>query len=84
MKYLIEHNRPECIACRACVTHSPVFWEMDDFEGKSNLKNSQRLPNSTEKLEISAEDYACNKAAADNCPVNIIHITDLETGEKII
>jgi ferredoxin len=77
-KYKIEHKREDCIACAACWIECPEFWEQGE-DGKSHLKGEA---NNT--LEIEEKDLACNKEAADNCPVNIIHITNLETNEKLI
>ena len=37
-----------------------------------------------EELDVEEKDYQVNKEAADSCPVNVIHITNKETGEKII
>ncbi len=53
-------------------------------DGKSSVKGGTRLENGRESLEIGEEDFECNKDAAFACPVNVIHITNLETGEKII
>ncbi len=81
--YAIDHDRPNCIGCGACAAVCPAFWEMDD-DGKSGIKGGTRLDNGGEALEIGEKDFACNKLAADSCPVNVIHLTNKETGEKII
>lgn len=72
-KYKIEHDREKCIGCGACAGVCPDNWEMKD-DGKSSPK----------KTEISEEEFECNNNAATGCPVNIIHITNEETKEKII
>jgi len=84
-KYKIEHNRPNCIGCGACVSTCPDFWEMSP-DGKSTLKGSKqsRVNKDWSELEIDQNDYDCNKRAADACPVNVIHMTNLETKEKVI
>ena len=85
-KYKIEHNKPECISCAACVAVAEKFWEMEtEDENKSHLKNSKPLETNQkwETLEIGEEDLEINKEAAEVCPVNIIHIKDKE-GNKII
>ncbi len=53
-------------------------------DGKSSVKGAVRREDGWETLEIEEGDFACNKDAAYSCPVNVIHITNLETGEKIL
>ncbi len=76
-KFIIEHDRPKCIGCGVCVSLAPNFWEMNN-DGKAVLKGNKK-----NMKEISEKDVAKNKAAAESCPVNIIHITDPE-GKKVI
>ena len=87
-KYRIEHDRPNCIGCSACAAVAPEFWTMDEGnDGKSDIKRDKGtkiLDNGWEELDIDEKDYAQNKEAADACPVNVIHIKNLETNEKII
>lgn len=70
-KFKIVHDEKNCIGCGACANLCPANWEMKD--GKSKPK----------KTELSDEEYAPNKAAADSCPVNVIHIYD-DKDQKII
>lgn len=72
-KYIIEHDRENCIGCGACVAVNDDNWEMDD-DGKSNCKN----------INIDEKNLEREKEAAEACPVNVIHIKDTETEEKII
>jgi ferredoxin len=62
MKYKIVQKRSECIGCGACVA-SCDNWEMGS-DNKSRPK----------KTVIDETEYACNKEAADNCPVKCIEI----------
>ncbi len=82
-KYRIIYERDLCIGVAACVMSSPKYWEMDD-EGKAILKNGREVSPGIFEIEISEEDYAESFEAAKECPVNCIHIINLETGEKII
>ena len=82
-KYRIEHDRPNCIGCAACAAVAPDFWTMSE-DGKSDIVGSIKKEDETEELEIEEKDFACNKEAADSCPVNVIHIVNKQTGEKII
>lgn len=83
MKYKIDHDRPACIGCGACAALSPDHWEMDD-DGKSNVRGGTKLDNGKEEKLIDQKDYAENYEAAECCPVNCIHLIDLEKDEKII
>lgn len=77
-KYKVEINREECIGCGACAAVAAEHWEMDD-EGKSVIKGTTE-----NEKEIEEKDLDANKEAAEACPVNVIHITNLENDEKII
>ena len=82
-KYKIKHDRPNCIGCGACATINEEFWEMN-ADGKSDLKDAEKLEDGTEELEIDEKDFESNREAAESCPVNVIHIKNLETDEDII
>ena len=83
MTYKIEHNRPDCIGCAACVSCSPKYWEMNE-DNLADIKNSKKRKDGWQELVITKEDLDENKEAADCCPVNVIHITNMDTGEKLI
>lgn len=83
VKFQIQHDRPNCIGCAACAAISPDFWTMHE-DGKSDIVNSKKLENGWEELDIEEKDYPINKEAAESCPVNVIHIVNKETGDKII
>ena len=82
-KYILQHDRPNCIGCAACEAVAPDFWEMNQ-DGKSDIKNVKTLENGCQELEIDEKNYEENKEAADSCPVNVIHLVKKKTGEKII
>lgn len=81
--YKLEHDRPNCIGCGACAAVCPAFWEMAE-DGKSDIKDAKNRDDNWQERDIEEADYEGNKEAADACPVNVIHITNKETGEKII
>lgn len=70
-KYSVEQEHDKCISCGACVGSCPENWEMGD-DDKSHPKLTE------------VDDLGCNMEAAQNCPVNIIHVKDNEKGEKLI
>lgn len=82
-KYLLEHNRPECIACAACAAVDPKHWEMNS-DGKSDIIGGKERADGWQELEIEEEEFEANKEAAESCPVNVIHLKKKENGEKVI
>ncbi len=82
-KFQIQHDRPNCIGCAACAAVAPDFWTMHE-DGKSDIVGCRKRDDEWEELDIEEKDYQANKEAADSCPVNVIHIVNKETGEKII
>ena len=82
-KFLLEHNRPDCIGCAACVAVNPKHWVMNE-DGKSDIIGAPHRPDGWQELEIGDEDFESNKAAAESCPVNVIHLKNKDSGEKIV
>lgn len=81
-KYSVLFNRNDCIGCGACTAVSPDFWSMTD-DGKSTLKGSKKTGINEEKT-IDDKEFSSTKEAAEACPVNVIHITNLSNNQKII
>ncbi len=81
-KYRIEYERAGCIGAAACVGVDPATWELAD-DGKANIINADKR-NSIWTKEIDEEELEKQMMAAESCPVNIIHIVDIETGERLI
>ncbi len=77
-KYKIVLEREECTGCESCVSSCPDSFEMAD-DGLAHLKGSTQVGSNE---ELATDDSACNKDAAEACPVNIIHV--FEGGNKII
>lgn len=82
-RYALEHDRPDCIGCAACVAVNPKHWKMND-DGKSDIINGKHRSDGWQELEIGLEDFQANMEAAEACPVNVIHLKNKATGEKII
>lgn len=83
-KYLIKHNRPDCIGCTACANISPDFWAMSDVDGKSDIIAGKRDSEGWEELEIDEKDFQTNMDAAESCPVNVIHLIEIGSGKELI
>jgi ferredoxin len=82
-RYLLQHDRPNCIGCAACEAIAPDFWEMNG-DGKSDIKNSVNSEKGWQERDIDDSNLNENKDAADSCPVNVIHLTDKKSGERLI
>ena len=82
-KYKLEHDRPNCIGCGACVAVAPDFWEMND-DGKADIKKGKNRPDGWQERDIDEKDFQENKDAAESCPVNVIHLKRLKDDKKII
>ncbi len=84
-KYIIKYDRDNCIGAAACVAVQPDEWKIVD-DGKADFLNSKaddKLKNWFYK-EIDESELAKFKEAAEVCPVNVIHIFDKDTGQKIL
>jgi ferredoxin len=89
--YRIVFDRKNCIGAAACAAVAPEFWVMMD-DGKADLIGAKTDENGNQILivkesQLSKEGkniLAVNKDAAEVCPVQVIHIYDNETGQKII
>lgn len=65
-KYKIVLDRPNCIGCYACESVCPKNWKIND-DGKANFN----------KEILDEEEYKSNKDAEESCPVNVIHINEI-------
>ena len=89
--YRIVFDRKNCIGAAACAAVAPEFWVMKD-DGKADLVGAKTDENGNQILivkesQLSKEGknvLALNKDAAEVCPVQVIHIYDAETGQKLV
>ncbi len=86
MKVKVTLDRENCIGSVACVTILPEFWKFNETEGKIDLVNSKKI-NENEyilELDVNEEELKKHLEAARSCPVNVIHVVNLETNEKLV
>ena len=79
-KYKVEIDHNACQGFGACVELCSNF-NISDETGKSHLKGAKKVSGG-EVIEL--EELECHQKAAETCPFNAIHITDLETNEKLV
>jgi len=72
-KYKIDLDREGCIGCWACISVCGENWIMEE-DGKSSAK----------KIDLEEKELPKNMEAAESCPVNVIHIINKDTDEKLI
>jgi ferredoxin len=85
-RYKIVYDREGCIGAAACVAAYPERWQLMD-DGKADItgEGAKRNDDNTEQtLEISEEEFQKMLDSAQACPVSVIHIVDLETGQRVI
>ena len=84
-KYKVVYDRKDCIGAAACTAVNKDWVIPEGGDGKADLKGAEsKQNNDVQEKIIEEKDFESMLEAARVCPVNIIHIYDLETGEKII
>ena len=73
-KFKIEVVEKDCTGCGACVAACPECFDMQD-----SAKGQKAVPKASEVDEIG-----CAMDAAEVCPVNCIHILEVESNKKLI
>ncbi len=90
-RFKIVFDRKNCIGAAACAAVAPEFWVMRD-DGKADLVGAKTDENGNQILIVHEKEMSpegkrvleINKEAAEVCPVQVIHIYDADTNEKII
>ena len=83
-KYLVQYERKGCIGAAICAAVDPENWVMN-ADAKADLIDG--VFNEATQMwerEIDESQLEVMKAAAEGCPAIVIHITNKETGEKLI
>ncbi|MBI2076452.1 MAG: ferredoxin [Candidatus Aenigmarchaeota archaeon] len=83
-RYLVQYERKGCIGAAVCAAVNADDWIMNS-DGKADFVGA--VFNEATQMwerEIDESQLETMKAAAEGCPAIVIHITNLETGEKII
>lgn len=93
-KYKVIYDRFNCIGVGACILLQPEHWLMNrdnkaDLIGSIKKEEQTDLIGSFQKqeqfeLEFTEDELQKFMQAAENCPVNVIHIIDSHTGKQLI
>jgi ferredoxin len=82
--FVIKYNREGCIGAASCTAVDPISWKLEP-DNKVDLEGAQKNDDNTEQTkEINEDELKVYLEAAQACPVNVIHIFNKETGEKLI
>jgi ferredoxin len=81
-KYKIVYDRDACISAKTCIEFYKKF-KISKKDDKADLVGSKE-EKGQHVLVIGEKDFEKAKQAAQSCPVNVIHIYDMETNEKMI
>lgn len=69
----ITHQRGKCIGCNYCIEAAPNTWNMDEKDGKANLKQAKQRKEFY-ILVTGDDEYEDNLEAQNLCPVRIIKV----------
>ena len=84
-KYKVVYDRKDCIGAIACTAVSKMGVIKEGWDSKADMVGSESKQNNDVQEKIIDEtELQDMMEAARVCPVNVIHIYDLESGEKII
>lgn len=75
MMIQIIHYRNKCIGCDVCSDQAPDRWMIDDWDGKSILIGGKETARGIFVVETSPDEWDDNKLAEENCPVNVIRVS---------
>ncbi|HIH10960.1 TPA: ferredoxin [Candidatus Woesearchaeota archaeon] len=84
-KYKIVYNRTDCIGAGACATIYSQRWVMNSSDDRADLVGGKKVGSDPEtwEVEFTEEELQSFLESAKVCPVEVIHIYELETGKKV-
>ncbi len=83
-KYKIVYDRINCIGAGSCAITYPERWVMNNTDDKADLIKGTLVSEHIWEVEFNEEELEKFLESAQVCPVNVIHVYDIETGKKLI
>lgn len=80
-KYKITFDRANCIGAGACAAMDPNNFKMVG-DGKAELINGKDIGNGKFEAEVEGKPEVVEGAKA--CPVEVIKIKNMDTGEDLV
>jgi len=72
----VKIEREECISCGTCWSTCPDFFEEDPEDGYCSIIEQHRVGGDPAEGEAPADLEDCVREAAEECPVEIIHLDE--------
>ncbi len=84
-KYRIEFDRANCIGAGACVAVHPEAYAMQ-ADGKPDLTGADASNTELQSVvvDLTPQQLEQHLLAARSCPVLVIHVTNMDSGEKLV
>ena len=79
-KVKVVYDREKCIGAVTCANLNPENWVMNSDDAKADLKGAEKQG---DKWVLDTEMTMHLQMAAEQCPVGVIEIYNLETKEKL-
>jgi ferredoxin len=76
-KIRIRIDRDECILCGSCWEDCPEVFEESPDDGLTQVVEKYRTGGDLAQGEVPEELESCVQEAAEDCPVEIIHLEAL-------
>lgn len=73
-KITVCHKRDDCIGCGSCSLLAPERFQMNEQDGKADLKDGEWKSEEFVVAKVDKEEYTNIKKAVDACPVNVIRL----------
>ena len=87
MKIRIEYDRDGCIGAAACVAIDAKLWEMKEDNKASIIGGTKMNDGKNEQILMEVSDQEEIDTVIESarvCPVAVIKIFNVETGEQIV
>ena len=81
-EFKVVYDRKNCIGAGSCAVVDPDRFFMDD-DGKASMKGAKDNAEGMSELVFETNDRKIVEAA-QACQVNVIHVYDKKTGEKLV
>jgi len=84
-KLRVEYDRENCIGAFACMAVDPDLWKKNDADNKADLEGGKENSGKwVKEIECSEDLKEKIVASAEVCPVRVIKIIDVETGNVLV
>jgi ferredoxin len=72
----VRVDRDECISCGVCWSTCPEVFEENPDDGLTQIVDEYRIEGALGAGGVPAALEDCAREAADDCPVEVIHVAE--------